>query len=109
MQKMQETQAQSLGGEDSPGEGNSNPLQYFCLENLMDRGAWQPTVQRFPKSWTQLSAHTHTHTHTHTQASCIKLVVQFYRLLSMNGMSGAFFTSLNVYHNFPSPLYFRSI
>ena len=25
----------------SPGEGNGNPLQYFCLENLMDRGAWQ--------------------------------------------------------------------
>ena len=28
----------------SPGEGNGNPLQYFCLENLMDRGAWQTTV-----------------------------------------------------------------
>ena len=24
----------------SPGEGNGNPLQYYCLENLMDRGAW---------------------------------------------------------------------
>ena len=28
----------------SPGEGNSNPLQYFCLENPMDRGAWWATV-----------------------------------------------------------------
>ena len=28
----------------SPGEGNANPLQYSCLENLMDRGAWQATV-----------------------------------------------------------------
>ena len=28
----------------SPGEGNSNPLQYSCLGNPMDRGAWQPTV-----------------------------------------------------------------
>ena len=28
----------------SPGEGNSNPLQYSCLENSMDRGAWQATV-----------------------------------------------------------------
>ena len=28
----------------SPGEGNVNPLQYSCLENLMDRGAWQATV-----------------------------------------------------------------
>ena len=29
----------------SPGEGNSNPLQYSCLENSMDRGAWWATVQ----------------------------------------------------------------
>ena len=28
----------------SPGEGNDNPLQYFCLENPMDRGAWRATV-----------------------------------------------------------------
>jgi len=28
-----------------PGEGNSNPLQYSCLDNSMDRGAWQATVQ----------------------------------------------------------------
>ena len=28
----------------SPEEGNGNPLQYSCLENLMDRGAWQATV-----------------------------------------------------------------
>ena len=27
----------------SPGEGNGNPLQYFCLENPMDRGAWEAT------------------------------------------------------------------
>ena len=33
---VQETRVQSLGGEDPPGEGNSNPLQYSCLENLMD-------------------------------------------------------------------------
>ena len=29
----------------SPGEGNGNPPQYSCLENSMDRGAWQATVQ----------------------------------------------------------------
>ena len=28
----------------SPGEGNGNPLRYFCLENSVDRGAWQATV-----------------------------------------------------------------
>ena len=31
-----------------PGEGNSNPLQYSCLENTMDKGAWQATVHRVP-------------------------------------------------------------
>ena len=36
---MQETRVQSLGWEDSPGEGNGYPLQYSCLENPMDRGA----------------------------------------------------------------------
>ena len=39
----------------SPGEGNANPLQYSCLENPMDRGAWQATVLGIVKSWTQLS------------------------------------------------------
>ena len=33
---MQETWVRSLGQEDPPGEGNGNPLQYFCLENLMN-------------------------------------------------------------------------
>ena len=42
-----------LGG--SSGEGNGNPLQYSCLENLMDRGAWQATVCGVTKSWTRLS------------------------------------------------------
>ena len=39
----------------SPGEGNGNPLQYSCLENPMDRGAWQATVHRVTKSQTRLS------------------------------------------------------
>ena len=34
----------------SPGGGNGNPLQYFCLENPMDRGAWQATVHGVAKS-----------------------------------------------------------
>ena len=33
----------------SPGEGNDNPLQYSCLENPMDRGAWQVTVHGVTK------------------------------------------------------------
>ena len=36
----------------SPGEGNGNPLQYSCLENAMDRGAWWTTVHGITKSWT---------------------------------------------------------
>ena len=38
----------------SPGGGCGNPLQYSCLENLMDRGAWRATVRGITKSWTQL-------------------------------------------------------
>ena len=61
---IQETRVQSLGQEDSPGEGNGNPLQYPCLEwvgqrspeeldrgvSAMDRGAWKFTVHRVAKS-----------------------------------------------------------
>ena len=36
----------------SPGGGHGNPLQYSCLENPMDRGAWWVTVQRVAKSQT---------------------------------------------------------
>ena len=46
----------------SPGVGNGNPLQYCCLKNPTDRGAWPATVHRVTKSWTQLkqlSSHTH--------------------------------------------------
>ena len=38
-----------------PGEGNGNPLQYLCLGNPMDRGAWQATVHGVTKSQTRLS------------------------------------------------------
>ena len=38
----------------SPGEGNGNPLQYYCLENPMDRGAWWATLHEVTKSWTWL-------------------------------------------------------
>ena len=39
----------------SPGGGNGNPLQYSCLDNPMDRGAWRATVHGVAKSQTQLS------------------------------------------------------
>ena len=37
-----------------PGEGHGNPLQYSCLENLIDRGTWQTTAHRVAKIWTRL-------------------------------------------------------
>ena len=49
VQEMQEMRVQSFGQKD-PGEGNDNPLQYFCLEDSMDRGAWQATVEQVAKS-----------------------------------------------------------
>ena len=67
---MRRTQVQFLGREDplekedpgsipgsgrSPGEGNGNPLQYSCLENPTDRGAWWVTVHGPAKSQTRLS------------------------------------------------------
>ena len=43
-----------------PGEGNGNPLQYSCLENPMDRGAWWATVHGVAKRRTRLSDFTFT-------------------------------------------------
>ena len=43
---MQETRVQSLGW------GNGNPLQYYCLEKSMDRGAWRAIAHRVTKNWT---------------------------------------------------------
>ena len=52
------------GSGSSPGEGNSNPLQYSCLENPMGRGAWWATVHGVAQSRTQLS---NKHFHFHEQ------------------------------------------
>ena len=45
-------------------EGNGNPLQFCCLENLTDGEAWQATVHGVANSWTRLSMHAH-HTKNH--------------------------------------------
>ena len=44
-----------------PRVGNGNPLQYSCLENFMDRGAWRATVHGVAKSRVLLSTHAYTH------------------------------------------------
>ena len=54
-----------IPGQGTRGEGNGTPLQYSCLENPMDAGAWQATVHGVAKSRTQLSDFTFTfHIHT---------------------------------------------
>ena len=53
------------GSERSPGGGNGNPLQYSCLENPMDREAWQATVHRVVKGradTTEATWNAHMHT-----------------------------------------------
>ena len=50
-----------LGSGRSPGRGHGKPLQYSCLENPMDKGAWRATVHRAAKNWKplkRLSMHT---------------------------------------------------
>ena len=67
----------------SPGGGHSNPLQYSCLENPIDREAWQASVHRVAKSGTLLkwlSTHTYTYTprpHAHVSPStrCCPLMI----------------------------------
>ena len=46
--------AGSIPSQEDPEEGHGNPLQYSCLENPPDSGAWQVTVHRVAQSWTQL-------------------------------------------------------
>ena len=55
----------------SPGGGRGNPLQYSCLENPMDRGAWQVTVHKVAKSWTRLKRLS-----THTKFDSLVLLAQ---------------------------------
>ena len=71
---MEEAQVRSLGGEDPLEKGHGNPLQYSCLENAVDRGAWQATVHRTTHSQTQLKRlitgmHT-SHRHAHLSQAC---------------------------------------
>ena len=50
MPEIQEKCVPSLGQEDSPGGGNGNLLQYSCLENSIDRGAWRAALHGVAKS-----------------------------------------------------------
>ena len=57
-----------------PGGGHGNPLQYSCLENPTDSGAWRATVHRVAKSWTRLkwlSTHTYTCACVYQTCTCV--------------------------------------
>ena len=55
-----------------PGEGNGYPLQYFCLENSMDRGAWQATVRWDCKESDTTECLTHTYVCIGKNRKCIQ-------------------------------------
>ena len=70
------------GSRRSSREGNDNPLQYFCLENSMDRGAWQATTHRVrydsESDMTQpMCVCVHGHTHTHACLQLIQMAFKF--------------------------------
>ena len=60
----------------SPGGGHGNQLQYSCLENPMDRGAWRATVHGVAKSQTLLN----NRAHTHTETACLYLPPKIHML-----------------------------
>ena len=99
MQQMQETGfnfwvRKVLGG------GNVNPLQYSCLGNLMDRGAWQATVHGVAKSWIGLSMHAHRHTYEYiyvSNLSCIYIHTHIYVIFASAYIAMGF--SLKLYYS----------
>ena len=70
------------GSEICPGGGHGNPLQYSCLDNHIDRGAWEATVHRVTKSQTQLkqlSTHTNAYRYIHLKSDLSSLLPQALR------------------------------
>ena len=53
------------------GEGNGNPLQYSCLENPKDRGAWWATISGVAQSWTQLKQLSSSSSSMHLSNTCL--------------------------------------
>ena len=58
----------------SPGGGQGNPLQYSCLENPMDRGAWWAAVHRVSQSWTRLKRLSRSGSRGHAQKRVSPLI-----------------------------------
>ena len=87
MEETQEMQVCPLGWEDSPGEGNGNPLQYSCLENPMDRGAQWAAVQGGRKE---------SDTTEPLSTGCTPIC---YKVVPMASMKHSSFTSLSLSKN----------
>ena len=64
------------------GEGNGHPLQYSCLENLRNRGAWWAAVHGITKSWTHLSMHAYKSQRGGTRNGNPKVAVYFFECLT---------------------------
>ena len=60
----------------SPGVGYSSPLQYSCLENSTDRGAYWAVVHSIARSHACMHVHTHTHTHTELILYMLKYILR---------------------------------
>ena len=72
----------------SPGGGHGDPLEYSCLENPMDKGAWGTIVHRVAQSHTwvkRLSTHTHTHIYIHTYIFFCRIffIAGYYKVLNI--------------------------
>ena len=71
------------------GESNGNPLQYACLENPMDRGAWEGEIHGVAKSWTRLSDFTFTfHFHALKKEMATRSSVLAWRIPGMAERGG---------------------
>ena len=106
---MRATRVRLLGWEDHPGEVNDTPLQYSCLENLMDRGAWQATVHGVTRVGHDLAAkllllhvcvcvyiytHTYIHIYTHTYIythTCMCMYIYIYTHIYISNFISPFF------------------
>ena len=75
---MQEICVQSLGGEDSPREGNGNPVQYSCLGTPMDKRAWWATVHEIAKGQTWLRDWSH---------ACLQNLILCFQFSSVQSLS----------------------
>ena len=80
----------------SSGEGNGYPLQYSCLENSMDRGAWWATVHRVAKSWTRLNDQHFQHSSNHSH--CVTFILQRGIFLTQGSNPGLLHCRQILYH-----------